>query len=385
MKKRNKGFTLLIAVVTTSLLLLVSFVVADIALKQIILSSSNQDSQYAFYSADSGAECAVYWDAQTAAGVFNSGAQASFQNIYIDEFNGIDTVDPLDQVSENKGMTGTPNNQATSTSFVSLVYPVELIFGHAEVSQGNVKEGPGFTKITWSSNNDEEFATTSSAGSYNAPFKLNPTGNYIEWIGIMAAFKAASGQIPTKKQNFSALGNTNNPGNPGYVITFNSPSIAGNLIIVSINYNSNSAPIYLLTDNKGNRYFRASSHLVWPLGGSSTELWYAKNIINATAGSPSSERITITAHSQAFSPGTINCNGQTISTDTQNISVSPTGKSIIGGAPVSYFELDFAKGCAIVTVTKDSVANTTVIESRGYNTCDTSAARRYERAVRASY
>ena len=61
-KMRNGGFTLLIAIVTTSMLLLVSFVVVNIALKQLILSYSGQESQYAFYSADSGVECALYWD-----------------------------------------------------------------------------------------------------------------------------------------------------------------------------------------------------------------------------------------------------------------------------------------------------------------------------------
>jgi len=58
----NKGFTLLIAIVTTSMLLIVSFVVANIALKQIILSNASKESQYSFYAADSGTECAVYWD-----------------------------------------------------------------------------------------------------------------------------------------------------------------------------------------------------------------------------------------------------------------------------------------------------------------------------------
>ena len=40
--------------------------------------------------------------------------------------------------------------------------------------------------------------------------------------------------------------------------------------------------------------------------------------------------------------------------------------------------------CAIVTVTKN-VDGTTQIESKGYNTCDGSATRRVERAVRATY
>ncbi len=60
--KTNQGFTLLAAIVVTSMLLIVSFVVSNVALKQILLSSANQESQHAFYNADSGTECAIYWD-----------------------------------------------------------------------------------------------------------------------------------------------------------------------------------------------------------------------------------------------------------------------------------------------------------------------------------
>lgn len=59
---KNKGFTLLIAIITTSMLLIVSFVVVNVALKQLILANASKESQYAFYAADGGTECAVYWD-----------------------------------------------------------------------------------------------------------------------------------------------------------------------------------------------------------------------------------------------------------------------------------------------------------------------------------
>ncbi len=65
--KKNQGFTLLIAIVVTSMLLIVSFVVVNVALKQLVLANSSEESQYAFYSADSGTECAVYWDLKNSA------------------------------------------------------------------------------------------------------------------------------------------------------------------------------------------------------------------------------------------------------------------------------------------------------------------------------
>jgi len=60
--QNNKGFTLLIAIITTSMLLIVSFVVINVAVKQLLIADANEQSQYAFYAADAGTECAVYWD-----------------------------------------------------------------------------------------------------------------------------------------------------------------------------------------------------------------------------------------------------------------------------------------------------------------------------------
>jgi hypothetical protein len=60
--KKDKGFTLLIAIITTSMLLIVSYVVVNVALKQLALSYAGEESQYAFYAADSGTECAIFWD-----------------------------------------------------------------------------------------------------------------------------------------------------------------------------------------------------------------------------------------------------------------------------------------------------------------------------------
>ncbi|MEK7613647.1 MAG: hypothetical protein AAB439_02085 [Patescibacteria group bacterium] len=62
-----KGFTLLIAVLISGILLALGFAIYNIASKDIILSSSGRESQFAFYAADSGTECALYWDYQFSA------------------------------------------------------------------------------------------------------------------------------------------------------------------------------------------------------------------------------------------------------------------------------------------------------------------------------
>ncbi len=58
----KRGIALYIAITVTGALVLVSYAIIEIALKQIAISSIGRDSQQAFYAADTGAECAVYWD-----------------------------------------------------------------------------------------------------------------------------------------------------------------------------------------------------------------------------------------------------------------------------------------------------------------------------------
>lgn len=64
----EKGVTLYVAIVVTSALLLVSFAIANVTLKQAALASINKDSHIAFFAADSGIECALYWDLKNVGG-----------------------------------------------------------------------------------------------------------------------------------------------------------------------------------------------------------------------------------------------------------------------------------------------------------------------------
>jgi Tfp pilus assembly protein PilX len=67
--KKERGITLLISLIITGTLLLVATAIANIALKQATIAASGRDSQYAFYAADSGAECALYWDVKNPTGI----------------------------------------------------------------------------------------------------------------------------------------------------------------------------------------------------------------------------------------------------------------------------------------------------------------------------
>jgi Tfp pilus assembly protein PilX len=61
-KKFNKGFTLLLALIVANIVLIIGLGVYGIIIREIELSGLGRESQIAFYAADSGTECVLYWD-----------------------------------------------------------------------------------------------------------------------------------------------------------------------------------------------------------------------------------------------------------------------------------------------------------------------------------
>jgi Tfp pilus assembly protein PilX len=68
-KTKDRGFTLFIALIISATLLLVSMGIASLSVKENFLTSSSRESQYAFYAADTGIECAIYWDVKNSTGL----------------------------------------------------------------------------------------------------------------------------------------------------------------------------------------------------------------------------------------------------------------------------------------------------------------------------
>lgn len=58
----NKGFTLFIAIAVMGTLLLIATSIINLSVKQSQISDAGRESQIAFYAADSGMECALFWD-----------------------------------------------------------------------------------------------------------------------------------------------------------------------------------------------------------------------------------------------------------------------------------------------------------------------------------
>ena len=72
--KKEKGYTLLFAVLVSSLVLAIGISILNVSKKEFLLATSARDSSEAFYAADSGLECAVYNDVAT----------SNWANLYLD-------------------------------------------------------------------------------------------------------------------------------------------------------------------------------------------------------------------------------------------------------------------------------------------------------------
>lgn len=89
-KNTTRGFTIFFAALVASLALAVGLAIYDLTVRQLTLASASRDSQYAIYAADSGIECALYWDNQYPAGTNGSNsAFASSTYSLVPGLNGV--------------------------------------------------------------------------------------------------------------------------------------------------------------------------------------------------------------------------------------------------------------------------------------------------------
>ena len=71
---KKSGFTIFFAVLVASLALSVGVVIYDLLNRSLALSQVATQSQYAIYAADTGAECALYWDIKCSLGACFAGS-----------------------------------------------------------------------------------------------------------------------------------------------------------------------------------------------------------------------------------------------------------------------------------------------------------------------
>lgn len=120
-RKNARGFTLFIALIVSSLLLAIGFSLSTIILKQLIFANSGKESQLAFYAADSGAECALYWDRKdvTGATVFDGSFATSSisEDIYCGT-GGFEVTPQTAEVGSFNKIISSDSLSATTTFYI---------------------------------------------------------------------------------------------------------------------------------------------------------------------------------------------------------------------------------------------------------------------------
>lgn len=103
----QKGFTLLLAALVSAIVLSLGASIFTIARKQVTLSSLGRDSQFAFYAADTIAECALYYDIRQSAvtgftGFATSSVSAAMNSLTCD---GVTVTPTLQSSTANSAVT----------------------------------------------------------------------------------------------------------------------------------------------------------------------------------------------------------------------------------------------------------------------------------------
>jgi hypothetical protein len=123
-------------------------------------------------------------------------SSADALEIHISEWSGISQVSPVDQTSSAMG-----NGSQISSGSKTTTQSGELVYGYA-FAGNNASSGSGFTGLSLTNGDLDEYEIQTSAGSVAATFTQQ--SNY--WLAMMATFKPASQdtQPPTAPANLTA-------------------------------------------------------------------------------------------------------------------------------------------------------------------------------------
>jgi hypothetical protein len=506
--KNQKGFALLTAIIITGMLLLVSFVVADLSYKELILTSTGQQSQIAFYMADSGAECALYWDLKNGpVSAFdpsnNSGSVTCNNQTVTTGSQTVQTI-PTQQSQVGGGGGGgsgvysyyrpvvinhsqVPSSQSSfpvlvcangsgscNTSVPSLM--ITTSGGHVNNPSGydigfysdnncttklpwemeNYVPGTGETEAWVSVPNVSSSADTTIYMCYGGSMITDQSNKTGVWdSNYKGVWHLSTSNFLTDSTGVNNLTNNSSVQQASMQIdggaTFNGSNYLSNTIATgiptsgqvtisawlvpgdfgtfrsAIDFSSTAGTgsvLAVLTESSQLYSYYGSADRLSSMGVSTGSKYYASFVYDISAktvtfyingnydnsytvgsvsmpsagiyigslngsggywnGSVDEVRISSTARTANWIKTEYNNQSSPATFDPIGSEVSGSFGSGGGPAVPSIFQINFANSCAIVQVTKNA-DGTTKIDSRGYNTCDTSVARRFERGITITY
>lgn len=400
----RRGFTLFYAVLTSSLLLAIGLAIFNITFKELVLSSGARESSNAFYAADTGLECALYWDLRHAAisspafGFYGDSLASGLAGYWRFE-DGTGSLIAVD--SSGSGNIGTLTNMDGSTVWVggrigsAITFDGiddHIILGNSPIL--NFASDEDFSISFWfrsAENVGTIFSLRGSsagnpvidiglgsvgAGTNNGMIKAlirdDAGGGYALVNGAVAnngawrhvvITRTSGGRLTLYLDNVSQ-GSNANAGADG-TITTDLRSIGSEQRWVQDGYETADARYFNGTIDDVRIYRRALSETeIQKLFGLQSNLQFVAPV--AQNSNARCIGVDITDPTTGWDPNS--------GWDVEAESTSAT----------TTFDLLLENGrCATVQVAKN--AATTVIVSRGYSSCNVDDPRRVERAIRAMY
>jgi hypothetical protein len=228
---------------------------------------------------------------------------ANYPDIRILEYSGVDPSAPVDVSASATG-----NSASSSSGSVATKNSVDLLVGANIVWTTTTGPGSGLTQRLLSNDGDiAEDRVVTATGSYSTGAPLSSAG---PWVMQMVAFRAAGSPAPTPAstatQTTAALtyvqGNFAAPksSQTSVPVNYTAAQSAGHLNVVIVGWNDATAQVKSLSDSKGNVYQLAVGPTLLTGSDPRTQsIYYAKNILAATAGS---NTVTATFTAAAYYP-----------------------------------------------------------------------------------
>ncbi len=383
----TRGFTLFYAMLISSLLLAIGIAIFNITFKELTLSSGARESANAFYAADTGLECALYWDLKHAAlsapafGFYGDSLASGLTGYWRFEDNTGSLI-ALD--SSGSGNVGALTNMDAEVAWVDGHIGDAITFDGVDdrvVTPAPPIVGSGNRTVAFwvrpaeliSSVSDHlvEWGTTAVNGA-RYTVKLDP-GNVLR-VEISGSNFVSSLVVPQGVWSFVAVvmdGPTLGD-NRLYVNSSSQDATGANSIDTGSDNGVNIGGSFAFSD----RYFNGAIDDVRiynrALSETEIEKLYEEES-NLMFVQPTSQSSNATCNGEDITDpatGWDPLEGWTVATTTTSATTT--------------FDMLFDEGrCATVEVYKNSA--TTTIVSRGYNSCNENDPRRVERAIRAIY
>lgn len=393
----QRGMTLFIAVTIMAILLLISYAVANIAVKGTQFATSGRDSQIAFYAADAGLECALYWDSKHdsfATSTSGSPIDCGDSSISTDmAILGTTTLALVGGGGDDGGGGGGGANQNISS--VNTATGSNNASG-ASISSNSFTANSGnlivvAIRFYKTSSSAAVSSVTDTAGNSYA-FATGLTSGYGDRLELWYAknISANSSNVVTVAFNSSVtyrVVNVAQYSGIDQVFPLDATAISTTQTGSTITSNSFSTTF-------PDEVIVSASQVATLTGNWSAGSGYQSRVQDSPSKIVMIQDRIVSSNQSNITASATNSSGPSKTMIVATFKAAPGSPSPSGGS-TSVFGFTMNTGtnpipsCAIVTVRKyyegSPLVLKTYIKSRGYNTCDTSNSRRVERGIEVTY